>query len=1439
MFANLSVGRLPLAASCAALVLALGAATATAIPDPTVLASTRDEVRFSLEVPAVAWRTAVGADPTEAMWDAVVPGFVTSGRPGSVRLPRGGGWLVIPPGTSPRLEVVREDWRALEARRLAREPVPVLRGEADSGEYWEDSWLPRPGEALPTDRVPSVVLAEMQTPDPALAGGPAVRLGEIAWWRGRRIVSYTILPVRASEDGLAAQALASGEWRVRFVPDAAAGRNPPAGAAERLHGKGDERFAGHFLNGGIVAGLSTEAAVRDRRVEKAVRPAVKGTPLGYPEVRIPVKRTQLHRVRANELLAAGLLPAAAVQESQIRLYQRRYVPELDDPADDEAVPYVEVEVPIHMVGDGDAFDGDDLFLFWGLRPRDDGAFAYTVDGTEYDLAAVNDRFEIANPDNIYWLQLSEPDAGEDWARMVQTSLPGSGGSPLGSYQRVDYYDEALAYREYIPGITMDRYYYNTQNDLEARVNFTPWSPVSDQTAATLEVGISNFSNTSRTFLMDIVADQSVVVALPNFTTDTRYERIYEVPLPAVALTTPGTALRMRNSITVLAVFGYLNWVRTTYDARYEAPFGRLQFPGGDPQAVNDLEIPGFTTDDIGLVEVTDPRNPRFVALTRSNTVADGDGYLLSLQVDQTAGQRQFYTAARMTSNGVVDITYGDASLAADPVVPTVRQESSADVLVVVHPEFRAGAEAWISYRRSRAGSAGLTFQVVEPQTLYDWYSGGLKDPYAIKYWVNHALNSPAWGSWALVLIGDANENPRQLGVTGDARNWSRDFVPTHHHVQTAASDLLPEVLASDKWYANPDAGESGFPTTTGEPTDLYVGRLPCNSPADLARLLAKIQQVENPADQGNWRRRRGVMADDAWSTGTLSAQDGFAMEYQPSEVGFETSELILADRWLNNGGLVPLAVDTMFLRSFMEPYYPEAGETWTLTQARADCAASGATSALLTHLSQGALVVHYQGHANHWLLTHEQWFNDDRLNGSRRDIALLTNTGRPWVFYGMGCHLGDFIQPAGRATGPVDPNFGEKLLFYTDAGASAVYGSSGYEYLGGNRSLSEFTFARMMLDPPHQDAAGETVTSRWLLGEVMWATEADQLAASPSSFIRAMVYQYAILGDPLMVLDCGDPEVDAVLEGTGGGPIAGEVDLVALDASNQRTVTARARDESGIDRLQVLDTTGADLTASVAVEDPFYEGGNRQVIDYLLTLPVRPFPHDLVVHVWDSADRLATDDHPTLTLHCPQEVTVVTAADGEVLDPTTYVFTPEEPVDLELTVAGSAWFDETTTVAVTGQQLEVAGVSTVVADNHTLRIALTATATGAKVERSLDLVIDGYTSNVVLEQGDAPPIAMGISRLVNYPNPMREETRFVFATGLHGGRGSVRVWTGSGRLVAEVPFGLAGEGQEIVAWDGRDREGDRLANGTYLYRVEIESVAGQVRSDMQRLVIMR
>ena len=54
-----------------------------------------------------------------------------------------------------------------------------------------------------------------------------------------------------------------------------------------------------------------------------------------------------------------------------------------------------------------------------------------------------------------------------------------------------------------------------------------------------------------------------------------------------------------------------------------------------------------------------------------------------------------------------------------------------------------------------------------------------------------------------------------------------------------------------------------------------------------------------------------------------------------------------------------------------------------------------------------------------------------------------------------------------------------------------------------------------------------------------------------------------------------------------------------------------------------------------------------------------------------------------------------------------------------------------------------------------------------------------------------------------------------------------------------MAFSFGGNGSQVVDWDGRDNEGDKLANGVYLYRVEIVTNHGPLVSDMQRLVVMR
>ena len=83
----------------------------------------------------------------------------------------------------------------------------------------------------------------------------------------------------------------------------------------------------------------------------------------------------------------------------------------------------------------------------------------------------------------------------------------------------------------------------------------------------------------------------------------------------------------------------------------------------------------------------------------------------------------------------------------------------------------------------------------------------------------------------------------------------------------------------------------------------------------------------------------------------------------------------------------------------------------------------------------------------------------------------------------------------------------------------------------------------------------------------------------------------------------------------------------------------------------------------------------------------------------------------------------------------------------------------------------------------------------------------------------------------------------------------IQIMTITGRVVREIFMNELGPlhiGNNITdfAWDGTDSFGDRLANGTYLYRVSLDDPGGQFshrdtagdkafRNDWGKLVLMR
>ena len=336
-----------------------------------------------------------------------------------------------------------------------------------------------------------------------------------------------------------------------------------------------------------------------------------------------------------------------------------------------------------------------------------------------------------------------------------------------------------------------------------------------------------------------------------------------------------------------------------------------------------------------------------------------------------------------------------------------------------------------------------------------------------------------------------------------------------------------------------------------------------------------------------------------------------------------------------------------------------------------------------------------------------------------------------------------------------------------------------------------------------------------------------------------MLAQYVLLGDPLMTLDAGEPVIEAVLHGDGDQPVSGTVDLAALDETNLRTLTITARDEAGIDRLEVVDDDGNDLTSTIAVETLPPGAQDHQRADFALTVPVRPYEHALTVRVFDTGAPLPADRHWELVLDMAQDAALT--ADGLAHDPQSFVFEAGVPVSFSGTVTSAAWLSPDMELTLASETLELTEVSLQVVDKgNSLSVAFTATAgaAGSATGHAVTLGIDGYATELVLQAAPDEGEVAGIGRVLNYPNPMVESTRFLVETDM-AGTGAIQLWSVAGSPVARVGFAAAGSGDVVVDWDGLDAHGDRLANGTYLYRVQIDGPLGSANSEMQRLVIMR
>ncbi len=155
-------------------------------------------------------------------------------------------------------------------------------------------------------------------------------------------------------------------------------------------------------------------------------------------------------------------------------------------------------------------------------------------------------------------------------------------------------------------------------------------------------------------------------------------------------------------------------------------------------------------------------------------------------------------------------------------------QNGADYIIVTHPDFMASANQLAAHRQTQNGFRTYVANVNE---IYNEFNYGIKDPVAVKRFLEHAYNN--WQKPApeyVVMLGDASWDP--LKNSGD--DSKEDFVPVYGNP------------VSDVWYACMDGEDDIVP-------DMNIGRIPVESEDQAQNYLDKIMEYESTAP-ASWKK---------------------------------------------------------------------------------------------------------------------------------------------------------------------------------------------------------------------------------------------------------------------------------------------------------------------------------------------------------------------------------------------------------------------------------------------------------------------------------------------------------------------------------------------------------------------------------------------------------
>ncbi len=280
------------------------------------------------------------------------------------------------------------------------------------------------------------------------------------------------------------------------------------------------------------------------------------------------------------------------------------------------------------------------------------------------------------------------------------------------------------------------------------------------------------------------------------------------------------------------------------------------------------------------------------------------------------------------------------------------KNQGVDYLILTNKNFTPAAERLKQFRETHFPETAIhvpRVQVIHVEDIYDEFSYGLLDPYAIQSYIKYAFeNYTGTPVSYVVLLGDMSYDYRELNPLN-----RKNFIPSmpyhSHEYGLAASDNMFVAVSGD------DVAP-----------DVAIGRLSCETLSEANILVDKI--ITYPNDPGKiWRQNSLLVASGQ------DLNDEFFF-------GFNDASLDLEKNYLAPNGF---SAKKVFRYPSKQEHMPFRGEGVDIRKG----------------IDSGAVVVNYYGHGGGY-----QWdlvfLNDD--------IYMLNNGGRLPFVSSVTCYTGHF-----------------------------------------------------------------------------------------------------------------------------------------------------------------------------------------------------------------------------------------------------------------------------------------------------------------------------------------------------------------------------------------------------------------------------------------------